>query len=582
MLFPGGTGSLHLTDPDELLTTGIEVTVRPAGKKIERLSLLSGGERSLAAVALLIAIFKARPSPFYILDEVEAALDDANLGRLLDDLRGPARELAAHRHHAPEAHDGDRRRALRRLDAPGRRQRRRRPARRRTPTRTARARLTPRATTRRVATVSACVSLARGILVAILVALSVGRRGAGIRRRGRLRAHLPREQRSRAVRDRRRLPPARAPRLPGRLRVADLRRAVRRLHGHLVRVHPALRRRRLRGVHRHPARVRARRLDRPPRPTDIDTDSTGLDESATIAELEALPQPPLLARTRFSSPSGLDLVEMTYASTACLDPSLTEPAFTIDVLANQRFGTHRGSTTRACSATCARSPRSLPTPAQTGVIAGGAVVLMLVVGWPATLLNSVVGSRYDGLVRWLQRRFRRRRTRDSGCARPKPSRLPGWLMWPGFALAAIIGAFVDPDFGWNPMSIRVVADAVRVVRALQPRDLGDRPGDRAAAAAGFRSGAALPLGLAVPRRPRRGRGPAAPARAGHHLRTRRGRRLRHRPAREPERDHRPGRLGLRARPGSRRLGRLQLARPDGRRLARLRPAHRRRRSSWQR
>jgi chromosome segregation protein len=90
VLFPGGTGSLHLTDPDDLLGTGIEVTVRPAGKKIERLSLLSGGERSLAAVALLVAIFKARPSPFYIMDEVEAALDDANLGRLLtifEDLR---------------------------------------------------------------------------------------------------------------------------------------------------------------------------------------------------------------------------------------------------------------------------------------------------------------------------------------------------------------------------------------------------------------------------------------------------------------------------------------------------------------
>ena len=90
ILFPGGTGSIFLTDPDSMLTTGIEVTVRPAGKKIERLSLLSGGERSLAAVALLIAIFKARPSPFYIMDEVEAALDDANLGRLLqifEDLR---------------------------------------------------------------------------------------------------------------------------------------------------------------------------------------------------------------------------------------------------------------------------------------------------------------------------------------------------------------------------------------------------------------------------------------------------------------------------------------------------------------
>jgi chromosome segregation protein len=83
VLFPGGTGSIALTNPDDLLTTGIEVAVRPVGKKIERLSLLSGGERSLAAVAFLTAIFKARPSPFYILDEVEAALDDANLGRLL-------------------------------------------------------------------------------------------------------------------------------------------------------------------------------------------------------------------------------------------------------------------------------------------------------------------------------------------------------------------------------------------------------------------------------------------------------------------------------------------------------------------
>ena len=83
VLFPGGTGSIFLTNPDDLLTTGLEVNVRPAGKKIERLSLLSGGERSLAAVALLIAIFKARPSPFYVMDEVEAALDDSNLGRLL-------------------------------------------------------------------------------------------------------------------------------------------------------------------------------------------------------------------------------------------------------------------------------------------------------------------------------------------------------------------------------------------------------------------------------------------------------------------------------------------------------------------
>ena len=83
ILFPGGSGHVELTNPDDMLTTGIDIVVKPAGKKVERMSLLSGGERALAAVAWLMAIFQARPSPFYIVDEVEAALDDANLGRLL-------------------------------------------------------------------------------------------------------------------------------------------------------------------------------------------------------------------------------------------------------------------------------------------------------------------------------------------------------------------------------------------------------------------------------------------------------------------------------------------------------------------
>jgi chromosome segregation protein len=82
-LFPGGSGRLILTEPGDMLTTGIEVEARPPGKKVKRLSLLSGGERSLTAIAYLFAIFKARPSPFYVLDEVEAALDDSNLQRLL-------------------------------------------------------------------------------------------------------------------------------------------------------------------------------------------------------------------------------------------------------------------------------------------------------------------------------------------------------------------------------------------------------------------------------------------------------------------------------------------------------------------
>ncbi|MBV1949631.1 chromosome segregation protein SMC [Streptomyces sp. BV129] len=86
-LFPGGEGRLVLTDPDDMLATGVDVEARPPGKKVKRLSLLSGGERSLTAVAMLVSIFKARPSPFYVMDEVEAALDDTNLQRLIGIMR---------------------------------------------------------------------------------------------------------------------------------------------------------------------------------------------------------------------------------------------------------------------------------------------------------------------------------------------------------------------------------------------------------------------------------------------------------------------------------------------------------------
>jgi len=96
VLFPGGRGVLRLTDPDEPLSSGVEIEAQPLGKKVSKMSLLSGGERSLAALAFLFAVFEARPSPFYILDEVEAALDDANLRRflrLLDEFRDSAQLL---------------------------------------------------------------------------------------------------------------------------------------------------------------------------------------------------------------------------------------------------------------------------------------------------------------------------------------------------------------------------------------------------------------------------------------------------------------------------------------------------------
>jgi chromosome segregation protein len=108
-LFPGGSGKLSLLDPDDMLETGIEIDARPSGKNVRRLSLLSGGERSLTALAYLFAVFRARPSPFYLLDEVEAALDDVNLHRFLDlvhEFRGEAQlVVVTHQKRTMEAGD---------------------------------------------------------------------------------------------------------------------------------------------------------------------------------------------------------------------------------------------------------------------------------------------------------------------------------------------------------------------------------------------------------------------------------------------------------------------------------------------
>ena len=109
-----------LTDPDDLLNTGIEMEARPSGKNVRRLSLLSGGERSLTALAFLFAVFRARPSPFYLMDEVEAALDDVNLHRFLDLVHEFRDEAQLRDRVAPEAHDGGGRLPLRRVDAAGR------------------------------------------------------------------------------------------------------------------------------------------------------------------------------------------------------------------------------------------------------------------------------------------------------------------------------------------------------------------------------------------------------------------------------------------------------------------------------
>jgi chromosome segregation protein len=108
-LFPGGEGRLRLTEPDRILESGIDIEARPGGKSARKLSLLSGGERSLCALAFLFAVFRSRPSPFYLLDEVEAALDDVNLHRflrLLDEFRATTQLLVVtHQKRTMEAAD---------------------------------------------------------------------------------------------------------------------------------------------------------------------------------------------------------------------------------------------------------------------------------------------------------------------------------------------------------------------------------------------------------------------------------------------------------------------------------------------
>jgi chromosome segregation protein len=118
MLFPkmfrGGSAELRLTNPDDMLETGIEILAQPPGKKLANIELMSGGEKALTAVSLIFAIFQYKPSPFCILDEVDAPLDEANVARYNEAIRSMTDALAVHPDHAHQAHDAVGRRALRR------------------------------------------------------------------------------------------------------------------------------------------------------------------------------------------------------------------------------------------------------------------------------------------------------------------------------------------------------------------------------------------------------------------------------------------------------------------------------------
>lgn len=256
-------------------------------------------------------------------------------------------------------------------------------------------------------------------------------------------------------------------------------------------------------------------IDNDPAATVNDTVQLDADELAAL-------DPALVefAHARFSDPAtGLDLYSLYYTNgdTYQVDQAIHDPSIEIELLLTGAFTRSTTLSAPSVLSSLRTITAAVPTPGQTAVIAGGAVTLMLVVGWPSALLNSVVGSRYDGLVRWLQKRVGRRKPRpraaqptgaesaapDAAAPGIPPSRLPGWLMWPGFAIAALLGAFVDPEFGVNPMSGRVVltlfltfvlfnlatwAIVRRVARRIQPD---------ATPYLRFRWGSLLLVGLAV-------------------------------------------------------------------------------------
>lgn len=202
----------------------------------------------------------------------------------------------------------------------------------------------------------------------------------------------------------------------------------------------------------------------PVTPTDLDADG-----------LAAIEPQPTFVNARFSNPvdvpspstPGANIYEFRWNDGAFSEGAIvddpTRSTLLVNVVLTEPFGPRTGFDDPSELSGLPTIAQAAPTGVQWAIIGSGSLVLMLVVGWPSSLLNSVVGSRYQQWQRWVRARFRHRDAPLPPAAEPVPhrppvrqSRLPGWLMWPGFALAAILGAFVDPDFGLNLMSLRLV------------------------------------------------------------------------------------------------------------------------------
>jgi hypothetical protein len=200
-----------------------------------------------------------------------------------------------------------------------------------------------------------------------------------------------------------------------------------------------------------------------------DADGGTQDANIGADELAALDPEPVYVTARFSHPQdvpppglpGSNIYSITWTDGVVYQSETGisgRPQLVANVIVTVPFVDGTGIDDPSTLSGLRTIEEAAPTGVQWAIIGTGSLMLMLVVGWPSTLLNSVVGSRYQSMVRWVTSRFQRKKADAAPPAdgTVKRSGLPGWLMWPGFALAAILGAFVDPDFGLNLMSLRLV------------------------------------------------------------------------------------------------------------------------------